>query len=183
MDRRQRKTREAIFSAFISLLSEKDFQKITVGQIIDKADVGRATFYAHFETKEFLLKELCKELFCHILDAAEGTNPEHKHIFHCDAPDSAFLHLLRHLQNNDNQILQLLAGRNNQLFLGYFKEYLQELVKNQLPVFADRRNGRIPEDLWIEHISSTFTTVVRWWIVGGMQEPPETIVEYFNLII
>ena len=59
MDRRQRKTREAIFAAFIALLSKKDFSQITVGEIIDKADVGRATFYSHFETKDFLLVKSC----------------------------------------------------------------------------------------------------------------------------
>ena len=48
MDRRKRKTREAIFSAFVTLLAKKDFSQITVGEIIEKADVGRATFYAHF---------------------------------------------------------------------------------------------------------------------------------------
>ena len=37
MDRRQRKTREAIFNAFTELLSNKDFNQITVGEIIDKA--------------------------------------------------------------------------------------------------------------------------------------------------
>ena len=51
MDRRQRKTREAIFSAFIALLSKRGFEQITVGEIIERADVGRATFYAHFESK------------------------------------------------------------------------------------------------------------------------------------
>ena len=66
MDRRQRKSKEAIFRAFIELLSKKDFNEITVGEIIEKADIARATFYAHFETKEYLLKELLEELFCHI---------------------------------------------------------------------------------------------------------------------
>ena len=96
MDRRQRKTRDAIFSAFIALLSEKNLGQITVGEIIDRADVGRATFYSHFETKDFLLKELCEELFCHIFDTTDAGHPEHIHIFACDASDSVFLHLFRH---------------------------------------------------------------------------------------
>ena len=66
MDRRQRKTREAIFKAFTELLSQKNFDQITVGEIIESADIGRATFYSNFETKDYLLKEFCKELFCHI---------------------------------------------------------------------------------------------------------------------
>ena len=103
MDRRQRKTREAIFSAFTALLSEKDLGQITVGDIIERADIGRATFYAHFETKEFLLKEMCRELFCHIFDSAEENN-NHKHIFDCDSEDSAFLHLFRHFHKNDHKI-------------------------------------------------------------------------------
>ena len=68
MDRRQKKTRNAIFKAFTTLLSQKDFAHITVGEIIELADVGRATFYAHFETKDFLLKEFSQELFCHVFD-------------------------------------------------------------------------------------------------------------------
>ena len=117
MDRRQRKTREAIFCAFTELLTHKDFDKITVGEIIEKADVGRATFYAHFETKDFLLKAFCEELFCHLLDMQNGERRDHRHIFDCDGADSAFLHLFQHLKRNDNNILLLLSSRNNELFL------------------------------------------------------------------
>lgn len=181
MDRRQKKTREAIFSALTDLLAEKEFGRITVGEIIERADVGRATFYAHFETKDHLLKELCEELFCHIFDAMEGT--VHRHIFTCDAPDSAFLHLLRHLQKNDNHILELLSCRSDELFLEYFKNGLRRLVVSQLPVFADRKDGRLPEDFWIDHISATFVQTVRWWIGNGLRESPETIDEYFRLAV
>ena len=183
MDRRQRKTREAIFTAFTQLLNEKDFGQITVGQIIDKADVGRATFYAHFETKEFLLKELCRELFCHILDSARPESSNHRHIFTCDAPDSVFLHLFQHLQKNDNNILQLLSCRNNELFLGYFKDNLKLLAADQLPTFAQRKSPQLPDSFWIDHIAATFVETVRWWVTGGMQESAETITEYFYLAV
>lgn len=183
MDRRQRKTREAIFDAFIELLSEKDFNQITVAEIIEKADIGRATFYAHFETKDFLLKELSEELFCHIFDSATNKNNEHKHIFNCDAPDSVFLHLFKHFEKNDNNILELLAGRNNDLFLRYFKENLKELVATQQTTLDLCNNSELPQNYIINHISSTFVETVRWWVDNGMKETAEEINEYFNILI
>ena len=183
MDRRQRKSREAIFSALIALLEHKDFAHITVGEIIERADVGRATFYAHFETKDFLLKALCEELFCHIFDAAAGEPSVHRHIFDCDAPPSVFLHLFQHLQRNDHHILELLSSRNNQLFLQYFQERLRSLVVTQLPRFAGRKSEKLPESFWIDHICATFVQTLRWWVANGRKESPETITEYFYLAV
>ena len=183
MDRRQRKTREAIFKAFIDLLSKKDFSQITVGEIIERADIGRATFYSHFETKDFLLKELCEELFCHIFDSVYEGREKHKHIFDCDAPESVFLHLIQHLQKNDNNIMGLLSCSNNELFLQYFKYNLKELVTSQLPLFEARKNEKLPEDFWINHITSTFVETIKWWLENGMKQSPETITEYFFMAV
>ena len=183
MDRRQRKTREAIFTAFTRLLSKKEFGKITVGEIIEQADVGRATFYAHFETKEDLLKELCRELFCHLFDAMGSGSLEHRHIFDCNAPDSVFLHLFEHFQRNDHNLLRLMVQQNNQMFLQYFKKELNRLAENQLPLFAQRKSEKLPENFWVDHISSTFVETLRWWIENGMAQSPETITEYFMLAV
>lgn len=183
MDRRQRKTREAIFSAFIELLSKKNVSQITVGEIIDRADVGRATFYSHFETKDFLLRELCSELFCHIFDRSENGCRDHKHIFDCDSSESTFLHLFRHLQKNDNNILELLSCENNEVFLRYFKKGLREMVSARLTDFDARKNEKLPREFWIDHICSVFTETLRWWIDNGMNESPETINEYFHLAV
>jgi len=183
MDRRQRKTREAIFTAFIKLLSKKDFVQITVSEIINQADIGRATFYSHFETKDFLLKELCEELFCHIFDSANNQQSEHRNIFECDTQKTAFLHLFLHLQKNDNNILELLSSRNNDLFLRFFKTNLQRLIISEASLFETRKSPRLPESFWIEHIASTFVETVRWWIDNGMKESPETITEYFYLAV
>lgn len=183
MDRRRRKTREAIFAAFIELLSGKEYTQITVGEIIEKADVGRATFYDHFETKDYLLKELCEDLFCHIFDAAENEHGDHRHLFSCDAPDSAFAHLFLHLQKNDNNILQLLSCRSNDLFLRYFKEQLAKMAESQMELFALRKSEKLPDSFWIDHISSTFVETLRWWVDNGMKESAEVITEYFYLAV
>jgi len=183
MDRRMRRSREAIFRAFDELLTKKKASSITVGEIIEKADIGRATFYAHFETKDQLLEQMCGELFCHLFDAAEGDGEQHRHIFSCDAPSSVYLHLFNHFQKNDNHILELLSCQNNDLFFQYFKENLQKMVIHELPAFENRKNPQLPDSFWINHISSTFVETVRWWIDNGMKESPETITQYFYLAV
>jgi AcrR family transcriptional regulator len=55
-DRRVRRTRELLRRAFLSLILEKGYDRITVQDILDRADVGRSTFYAHYRDKEDLLQ-------------------------------------------------------------------------------------------------------------------------------
>jgi len=183
MDRRQRKTREAIFNAFTELLSAKDFSQITVGEIIERADIGRATFYSHFETKDFLLKEFCEELFCHIFDTENHHGNEHRHIFSCEGADSVFTHLFAHLQKNDNNILALLSSQNNELFLRYFRVNLELLIESQMPLFEALSNNDVPCSFWKNHIVSTFVETIKWWVSHGMKESPEVITEYFLKVV
>ena len=179
MDRRQRKSRDAIFQAFTALLSQKSYNKITVGDIIERADVGRATFYAHFETKDYLLGELCKELFGHIIETAAGLPGSNSYCPRGSAEDSVYLHLLRHLQENDLNILGLLSSQNNEIFLKYFKSNLNELIATQ---YTADKNSKLPKDFIINHIAATFTQTVDWWVSRGLKESPETIHEYFFAI-
>lgn len=129
MDRRQQKTRAAIFTAFSTLLAEKSYSKITVQEIIDTANVGRTTFYAHFETKDDLLKALCEELFGHIISSALDCTHTHGLYSDRNAPESVFCHLLQHLQEDENNILELLSCESSELFLRYFKDSLRRWTK------------------------------------------------------
>src|SRR5215467_6738827 len=54
-DRRSERTRRLIGEAFIALLREKRYEDITVQDVLDRADIGRSTFYAHYYDKEDLL--------------------------------------------------------------------------------------------------------------------------------
>lgn len=146
MDRRQKKSREAIFNAFTSLLSEKNYNQISVQEIID---------------------------------TAMGLPHDHYHYSCGNAADSVFLHLLRHLQENDRQILELLSSQNNDLFLRYFKSNLRKLIVSQYAEKGQFQNSKLPEDYLVNHITSSFVETVSWWLSHNMKESPEQITEYF----
>ncbi len=181
MDRRQRKTRNAIFDAFISLLSKKNFSDITIGEIIELADVGRATFYAHFETKDYLLKNLCEELFGHIFH----DDSDNSLFNYCNLGENenAFLHLFKHIKKNDNNLYRLLSSKNNELFFSYFKEGVTALVIKNLHLFKDKKPSIIPDNFWVNHISSVFIETLRWWINDDATLSPSIITEYFFLTV
>src|SRR5881396_3995668 len=68
VDRRIQRTREVLHEALISLMIEKGYEAITVQDIIDRANVGRSTFYAHYVGKQDLLMSGLKNLSRHLLE-------------------------------------------------------------------------------------------------------------------
>lgn len=179
MDRRQQKTRAAVFAAFGRLLEKKNYGKITVQEIIDEANVGRTTFYTHFETKDYLLKELCSELFGHII--ASAVDYTHTHGTQGNVPKSVFWHLLQHLSENEMNILGLLSCESSEIFLRYFKDSLNGLMEME---FKEQiSNSTLPSDFLINHISGSFVEMVLWWIRGHMKQTPEELDKYFRWVI
>ena len=55
VDRRVRRTRTSLHKALISLALEKNYDSITVQEVLDRADVGRSTFYTHFQSMDEVL--------------------------------------------------------------------------------------------------------------------------------
>ena len=177
MDRRQLKTRQAIFTAFTELLSHKRYEKITVQEILDAANIGRSTFYAHFETKDELLKAVCKELFGHIITTAMDQNHHGP-----KAPESIFCHLLLHLEENDSNILGLLSCESSDIFLRYFKDSLGKLIRTHFLENRPRKTD-LPEDFLINHITGSFVEMVLWWLKDQKKHTPEELDRYFRAVI
>lgn len=180
MDRRQQKTRTAIYRAFTTLLDRQNFHSITVQDIIDEANIGRSTFYAHFETKEELMKSLCRELFDHIIGTAMDKQDTHSLYACTNASHSVVCHILQHLQENDNNILTLLSCESSPLFMSYFKSGMEELVRAQL--LGDTTCAPVPKEFLINHIAGSFVEMVQWWLDGGRKETPETLDGYFRTV-
>lgn len=159
-----------------------DFRNIIAHQR-NVGGVGRTTFYAHFETKDDLLKELCEDLFGHIISSTMDCNHTHGLYSDGNAPESVFCHLLQHLQENDSNIIGLLSCESNEIFLRFFKDSLNGLVRSQF-VNQDRKaNTDIPQDFLINHISGSFVEMVLWWIKGRMKQTSEELDRYFRAVI
>ena len=107
MDRRIQKTRTAILSAFERLLAEKRYEQITVQDIINEANIGRSTFYAHFETKDDLLRYTCRELFEHIFDEHLTSEISHDFSDENGSLDVMLTHILYHLKDDRKRYMRI----------------------------------------------------------------------------
>lgn len=66
MDRRIRRTRDRLGGAIMQLLQEKQFESITVQDVLDRAHVGRSTFYSHFRDRDDLFLSDVDEFYEHM---------------------------------------------------------------------------------------------------------------------
>lgn len=174
MDRRQQKTRKAIFQAVSVLLESRRFEQITVQQIINEANIGRSTFYAHFETKEELLKAMCTDMFQHV--CSEHLRSEQTHDFSAEhSLASTATHILYHLRDSRKEICGIFASDSSALFLRWFRAYLGELFAQ----FHGAYPPGVPEEFVQNHLVSSFLDAVQWWIGRDMRDEPEQIVAYY----
>lgn len=168
MDIRSQKTREAIFAAFFELLGSQNFHQLSVGQLIEKARIGRSTFYSHFTSKDDLLMAVCQQLFEHVFETS--SYQEHIHGARPSQPDDLLdllTHLFAHFKDNEAKVRTLFKLDDdyfNRSFHAQLKTYLVPLV---LPhYFAD---SKLPPSLLQAHISETFLTTLNWWL--AQQDP------------
>lgn len=173
MDRRQRKSRQAIFRAFTELLKEETYTKITVQQIIDRADVGRTTFYTHFETKDALLESLCAGIFEHVF--SEELDKEKTHDFSGERDTKARVtHILYHLQEHIEYLPGILSGDSGAVFMDYFKERLSGLFSKAVP-----DSEAVPYDYLLHHMVNDFAETIRWWARHRRYSPEEISAFFF----
>ena len=175
MDRRQKKTRDAIFKALRTLMEQKQYSAITVQEIIDEANIGRSTFYAHFETKDDLLHSLCSEIFHHVFT---DLLPQEEDTLDCKNLELKLGHILYHLKENQVNICGIIATDGDGMFMAYFKGYLTQLFSRYTMLFSQE----VPEDFLIHHLAGSFAETVKWWVSRGMILDPETMAHFYMMV-
>lgn len=183
MDRRTQKTNKAIVDAFTSLLEQKRYSKITIQEIIDQADIGRSTFYSHFETKDELLKTMCTDIFDHIFELSLPSEDSHDFLKANVSYYTVITHMLYHIKDNAAVIKGVLGSESGELFMKYFKEYFNKQIEKILSFRIINDTCDIPLDFLINHISGSFIEMIRWWSQNNMRQSPEEMASYFVFVI
>lgn len=184
MDKRIIKTKEAIFEAFFDLLNESTFQQISVGDIIEKANIGRSTFYSHFTSKDDLLTAVCQHLFDHVFvtaSYAEHRLDENNTKNFEDSLADRVAHLFYHFKQNDDKVLTLFRLNDD-----YFRRNLREQLAQHLsPAVKDYffKGSQLPPLLLQQHIISTFITCLSWWLRDAPEKSTEEMSQFFSELI
>jgi len=178
MDRRIKRTKAAIYAAFEELLSEKKYEHITVQEIIDRADIGRSTFYAHFETRDDLLKAVCSELFSHVFSDHSKAEASHDFSSEDNTLINTLTHILYHLKDDRKRYSRIFSCESSEIFWSYFREQLSGLMSG-FKYEPKTGEADIPEDFRLDFFAGAFIEAVKWWFRTGLETSPEKLVSYF----
>jgi AcrR family transcriptional regulator len=175
LDRRIQKTRMLLSNALISLIIEKGYDAVTVQDIIDRANVGRSTFYAHFENKEHLLLsgrgEFHKLLFPPD-DHSQNTHP---------GPAIDFAALFNHIAENHQLAKAMMVNRNDQIVTGFFKDVIALKINDYLQQQDRPDTGKIKYQA--NAAAAAAISLVSDWLELGMPDSPAKMAEIARKLV
>lgn len=176
-DRRSRRTRQLLGDALVELMLEKHFESITVQDILDRADVGRSTFYAHYTDKEGLLLSQIE----HIIHDMEVYASESGSIHHGVLPS---LELFRHVKQQRRLMQAFVWGRGAEILTQDFQGQISRLIEQNLNTLTgDAVAFSVPVAVVAKFVMSTFLMLLRWWFDEDMRHTPEEMEEMFQKLV
>lgn len=173
-DPRVLRSRRALGDALVELLHERRFDDITVQDILDRAGVGRATFYAHYRNKQDVLHSGLEQLFGHLdrvleRDASRGTRL---------VPVREFL---EHMQEADMFLASLRAsGRLDEIW-ELSLDFVADMIRRRIEP-RDAARAAMSPTLVARMLAAAFMEMVRWWLERPAREAPERLDATFHVV-
>jgi len=176
-DRRVGRTRKALKEALTDLILEKGYEGVTVRDVIDRADVGRSTFYAHYIDKDDLLMAILADLEVPGPDSSSWR-----------ADDPAFgwtLELFRHFGSGKRLFKAVASGQSGALARRETTERLETLARAELSrLKAARMLDSFRRELLVRFLVGTFMGFMDWWMREENEHlPPEQVDHAFRSLV
>lgn len=177
-DRRLQRTRELLQKALIELISERGYDAITIQDIVDRANVGRTTFYLHYSSKD--------ELFvgCHEAIVSESHFGPHypysrEELLSPDAPPG-MTSAYQHLKDAWARLYPIFQGKDGPLILRRIRDRsAQEIEANLRAAFAEA-DSTIPLDVLANYLAGAQIALVQWWLEKHRPQTPENMAQAFH---
>ncbi|MCK9687207.1 TetR/AcrR family transcriptional regulator [Scleromatobacter humisilvae] len=174
LDRRAARSRDLLLDALRELMCERGFERLTTQNIIDRAGVGRATFYAHFDNKEELLAASVGRLRTW-LEAMRERYPAQ--------PFAFMLPFFDHLTSH-RALYRTTFERESEVSVErLIRAMMRELVRAELLAQRTARQDDAAIELATQFVVSTFWSVTVWWMsgAGGQRSPAEVNAIFLRL--
>ena len=176
-DARVRRTRDALGDALVTLMQEKPFDTITVQDVLDRANVGRSTFYSHYSDKDDLLMSDAEEFFESVAMMLSARGDQSDRVF----PVREFFAHITEAKQFVNALVS--AGKfndNMELARGMFARGIEKRLA-ELP-----RGQAIPESerpvIAFAH-AGALLALLTWWIDRGMKQSPAEMDQLFHRLV
>jgi AcrR family transcriptional regulator len=168
-DRRVKRTRALLHEALASLLREKDYDAIVVKEILDRANVGRSTFYTHFRDKDDLLVSSIHDLLVSPdMSRPPPTAKSYERLLWFGLP--IFSHVAQHRRSGRTKM----GSRGRAILHEHLLRVLADLIAGHAEKIRPRRRRAgdgIPPALVVQFVASTFILVLNWWVDGSALSP------------
>ncbi|MEK3787308.1 TetR/AcrR family transcriptional regulator [Paenibacillus sp. FSL K6-1230] len=176
MDRRIMRSRQMIMQAFIGLLGEQDFERITIQGIADRANVNRGTVYLHFADKYDLLEQSVETYLMMLADSCVP-DEEADTLLSQDLLIRTFTYLKEHAA-----IYSVLITNKG---IPAFRHRMTQMIETNITVVVNHMELRtdIQRDVLAQFLSVSITGLIEWWIVQSMPYTPEEMVEQMTKIL
>lgn len=176
-DRRSRRTRHLLGNALVELMYEKRFDDITVQDILDRADVGRSTFYAHYTGKEHLLMSEIERVLHLLGNFAAESAPHDPELL----PSLAFF---RHVQEHRRLLQAFIWGRGADMLTQQLQAQLSRIAEDNLrALIGDGPEPAVPLPITARFVATTFLMLLRWWFDHEMRQTPEQMEAMFRALV
>ncbi|MBI3583730.1 MAG: TetR/AcrR family transcriptional regulator [Nitrospinae bacterium] len=183
-DRRIQKTHKFLHEALISLILEKKYESITVQKILDRANVGRSTFYTHFQNKDELLLNglhgLKDMLRTAQMRAPSVSAKPYERIIGFSLP------MFEHAYEYRGVWKALLRSRAGLVVRQHILKILADLIRDESEKEfrkLKREDSDIPFDLFVHFLAETFMLVIGWWLNQNNPISPKKIDGIFRDLI
>ncbi len=177
-DRRVLRTQQLLRSALLSLIQEKGFEDLSVQEIIDRANVGRATFYAHFDSKEDLLASGIENLRASLQERQRRATTQSTG----DGRLLAFSHELFLHANEHREVFRAMVGkRSGAVVQQLLHKMLVDLVRDELqPMTRLHDKGASPNEAAVQVVAGGLFGLLIWWGSGKMRMPVDEVDALFR---